>query len=71
MQLYNNSRPHDELGGLTPTEFQQLTNKTPINERPEMQVYQWIEPLITFPTEINKRKKNQKRKQQQLHLINN
>ena len=71
MQLYNNSRPHDELGGLTPTEFQQLTNKTPINERPEMQVYQWIEPILTFTTEINKRKKNQKRKQQQLHLINN
>jgi transposase InsO family protein len=71
MQLYNNSRPHDELGGLTPTEFQQRTNNTPINERSEMQVYQWIEPILTFPVEINKRKKYQKRKQQQLHLINN
>ncbi len=39
MDLYNNERPHSELGMLTPTEYEKVNNQR--NQNPSMTIYNW------------------------------
>lgn len=66
MGYYNNERPHDSIGKLTPTEFESHVEKMVDNIRPEMTIYQGFEKKLTIPTVFNKEKSNQKRKSQPL-----
>jgi putative transposase len=60
-RLYNEERPHNSLGGMTPVCFkQQMSKIKPIN-RPEMQVYQWTEPILTKDMLFNKKEKSSKK----------
>ena len=51
--LYNNERPHSELGNLTPTQFEQYVESLPLNERPIMNIYKWTHPMLNRVPNVN------------------
>lgn len=60
MHLYNNERPHESLGMLTPTAFEHLLKKLGDNQGPEMLIYQWKSSLSTEYQVVNKEKRSKK-----------
>jgi len=57
IHLYNDKKPHTNLGMMTPTAFEQAIENMDENLRPKMKVYQWNHNLSTNSKVINKRKK--------------
>ncbi len=70
-RLYNEERPHNSLGGMTPKGFKQQMSKVELKNRPEMQVYQWTEPILTKDMLFNKKEKSSKKEKtlQQNQLV--
>ncbi len=66
--LYNFERPHTQLGNLNPMKYKDLVNSMCIQERPQLQVYQWTHPLLTKIPLTNKEKRTKK---ETTTLINN
>lgn len=60
MRLYNSERPHQSLGMLTPTAFEQHLKKLGDNQGPEMLIYQWETSLSTEYQVVNKEKRSKK-----------
>jgi hypothetical protein len=50
MRLYNEERPHRSLGNMTPRDYEQMVNSLSESMRKKMTVYQWTNPILTFPT---------------------
>jgi len=68
MWLYNNERPHKNLGNKTPVEFEAAINKMPLKTRPQMTVYKWTHPLLTKVCVIDKKEKSSKKEKNQHNL---
>lgn len=47
---YNQERPHNNLGKMTPDAFEDLMNKSPNSCRNKTTVYQWTHPILTIPS---------------------
>jgi putative transposase len=62
MRLYNEERPHNELGKRTPAEFEEYINTLSPEECPKLTIYKWTHPLLTNTININKKKKEPKKK---------
>lgn len=71
MNLYNIERPHKNLGMINPVEFERKINNLPKSKRPELQIYQWIEPVLTFPADINKKEKSSKKEKTNTYSLIN
>lgn len=61
VDLYNNSRPHQELDYKSPIQFEKEINNQPIDKRPEMTIYQWVEKEFTILPLPNKKEKRSKK----------
>lgn len=48
MRLYNEERPHRNLGNMTPCAYEQMVNSLPESMRDKMTVYQWTNPILIF-----------------------
>jgi mannitol-1-phosphate/altronate dehydrogenase len=59
---YNDERPHESIGKLTPKKFENLVNNLAINDRPKMIINQGIKKFSTEIREIDKKKKEAKKK---------
>lgn len=59
---YNEERPHKSIGMLTPKKFENLVKNLANNERPNMIINQGIEKFSTEICEIDKKKKEAKKK---------
>lgn len=59
--LYNHKRPHAEIGMLTPSQYEQRINNSPLKEHPKLKVFQWKHPLLTKSPVINKKEKSSKK----------
>ena len=63
--LYNNERPHSNLGNRTPVEFEQYISSLDEKDRPQMLVYKWSHPLLTEMPVANKKEKRSKKEKSQ------
>ncbi|MBK9107002.1 MAG: transposase [Saprospiraceae bacterium] len=59
---YNEQRPHKSLGMLTPKNFENLVKNLTEKDRPKMIINQGIKEFSTEICEINKKKKEAKKK---------
>jgi len=59
---YNKERPHKSIGMLTPEKFENLVEKLAIIDRPKMGINQGIRKFSTNICEIDKKKKEAKKK---------
>jgi putative transposase len=46
--LYNNGRPHTELGNRTPVEYEKYIQTLPAKDHPMLSIYKWSHPIINF-----------------------
>ena len=68
MWLYNNERPHTNLGNKSPVEFEEFINKLSPESREQLTVYKWSHPLLTKSPLMNKKEKSSKKEKSQQQI---